>query len=54
MRAYVPRLRRDQRAVTAVEHSLIVFLAGTAAIGDVTRVGQEVLNMPGHAANAMN
>lgn len=54
MRRFVRRLLGDQRAVTAIEYSLIVFLIATAAIGAFTRVGQNVMNMLGPAASAMH
>lgn len=44
----------DQTAATAIEYSLIVFLIATAAIGGFTVAGQNVLNMLGPAANALN
>jgi Flp pilus assembly pilin Flp len=47
------RLIGDLRAVTAIEYSLIVFLIGTAGIGAMTTVGQNVMDMLGSAASAL-
>jgi Flp pilus assembly pilin Flp len=53
MPRFVRRLMADQRAVTAIEYSLIVCLIASAAIGAMTNLGHHVLNMLGPAANAL-
>ncbi|UYN96701.1 MAG: Flp family type IVb pilin [Enhydrobacter sp.] len=47
------KLLADCKAATAIEYTLIVFLIASAAIGGMSLVGQNVLNMLGPAANAM-
>ncbi len=54
MSSFLHRLIGDQRAVTAIEYSLIVFLVGTTGIGAMTSVGQNVMNVLGSAANALH
>jgi Flp pilus assembly pilin Flp len=47
------RLLSDNKAVTALEYSLIVFLIATASVAAMSRVGQTVMNMLGPAASAL-
>ncbi len=49
----VRRLLADQRAVTAVEYTLIVALIASVSIGAFSAVGNNVMNMLGPAANAL-
>jgi pilus assembly protein Flp/PilA len=54
MLPFVRQLIADQRAVTAIEYTLIVALIASAAIGAMTSVGHNVMNMLGPAANALS
>jgi Flp pilus assembly pilin Flp len=54
MQSFLRRLVGDQRAVTAIEYSLIVCLIGSAAIGAMTVLGHTLLNVSGPVANALH
>ncbi|MFI4998442.1 MAG: Flp family type IVb pilin [Reyranellales bacterium] len=47
------RLLADLRAATAIEYTLIVALISMVAVGAMTALGHNVMNMLGPAANAM-
>ena len=53
MLSFLRRLVGDQRAVTAIEYALIVFLIGTAGVGAMTTLGHTLLNLSGPVATAL-
>jgi Flp pilus assembly pilin Flp len=54
MLSFLRRLVGDQRAVTAIEYSLIICLIGSAAIGAMTILGHTLLNASGPVASALH
>jgi Flp pilus assembly pilin Flp len=54
MQSFLRRLSGDQRAVTAIEYSLIICLIGSAAMGAMTFLGHTLLNVSGPVASALH
>lgn len=52
MPSILHRLLSDERAVTAIEYTLIAALIATAGIASMTRIGAKLVNFLGQVAAA--